>query len=64
MTEQPNDLRRPDPEETELSPEEVELGVWHGIIPPGPRAQARAFAEVFVLERRRVQVWQIGTEAA
>ena len=60
----PNDLRRPDPDETELSEDEVRIGVCAGIIPPGPRAQARAFGSVFVLERRRVEVWQIGTEVA
>ena len=57
------DLRRPDPDETELSEDEVRIGVFAGIIPAGPRAQARAFADVFVMERRRVQVWQIGEVA-
>lgn len=63
MTE-PQDLRRPDPDETPLSADEVKVGVYRGLIPPGPRACARAFADVLVLERRRVQVWQISTEAA
>lgn len=63
MTE-PQDLRRPDPDETPLSQAEVLQGVRDGVIPPGPHACARAFADVFVLERRRVQVWQISTEAA
>lgn len=47
MTEQPNDLRRPTPNETELSVLEVRVGLRDGIIPPGPRARARAFADAY-----------------
>lgn len=57
---EPHDLRRPDPDETELSQDEVRHGTFRGLIPLGPRAHARAFGDVFVLERRRVEVWQIG----
>lgn len=32
-------------------------------MPVIPRAHARAFAEVTVAERRRVEVWQIGEAA-
>ena len=63
MTDHPNDLRRPDVDETPLSPEEVRQGVNRGLIDLGPRARARAFADVYVLERRRVEVWQIGEPA-
>lgn len=44
------DLRRPDPDETELSILEVRMGLRDGVIPPGPRARARAFADVYVGE--------------
>lgn len=57
------DLRRPDIDETPLSGEEVRHGVVRGIIPQGPRAHAHAFAEVTVVQRRLVEVWQIGEAA-
>lgn len=70
----PQDLRCPDIDETPLSTEEVRHGVVRGFIPPGPRAHAHAFVDVYVgdgwatpgrlIERRRVEVWQIGEVAA
>lgn len=50
------DLRMPSPDETQLSPDEVLVGLREGVIPPGPVACARAFAEVVVMQRRRVLV--------
>jgi len=37
------DLRRPDPDETALSPCEVLCGIREGTIPNGPAARAHAF---------------------
>ncbi|MCZ4315154.1 hypothetical protein O4H66_17240 [Comamonadaceae bacterium G21597-S1] len=51
-----DDLRSPNPDETELSTLEVRQGLRDGSIPPGPRARARAFADAWVWERRRVEV--------
>ena len=60
----PQDLRTPTPDETELSTLEVRQGLREGSIPPGPRARARAFADVYVAERRRVEVLDFYREAA
>ena len=59
-----NDLRRPDRDETPLSDAEVLLGVREGSIPAGPHARARAFADVLVVERRRVEVINFEEQAA
>jgi hypothetical protein len=50
-----NDLRHPDVDETPLSESEVLQGLRDGSISDGYHARARAFAEVLVLERRRVE---------
>lgn len=50
------DLRKAETDETPLSREEVAQGLREGVIPPGPVACARVFAEVWVAERRRVEV--------
>ena len=59
-----NDLRQPTHDETPLSQAEVLQGVREGVIPEGPRARARAFAWVGVVERRRVEVLDFYREAA
>jgi hypothetical protein len=59
-----NDLRRPDRDETPLSDAEVLIGVREGTIPTGPHARARAFCDVLVLERRRVEVFNFEEQAA
>lgn len=51
-----SDLRLPDRDETPLSESEVLQGVREGIVPPGPLACARAFADVLVIDRRRVEI--------
>lgn len=51
-----HDLRQPDDGETPLSACEVERGIAEGVIRPGPVAQARAFADVLVVQTRRVEV--------
>lgn len=48
------DLRTPDWHETPLSEDEILLGLREGSIPYGPKA--RQICEVFVTERRIVEV--------
>lgn len=58
------DLRKPDQDETGLSREEVLHGMRTGHIPSGPRSRSIAFADVIVVERQRVQIFDFYREAA
>lgn len=51
------DLRRPDVDETPLSPHEVAIGINTGAVPAGPIATR--IVDVYVFQRQRVQVFNI-----
>jgi len=51
------DLRPPEQDETPLTPEEVNIGLREGILEgPIARKMQRDFREVFVVQRKVVQV--------
>lgn len=54
----PRDLRVPMIDETPLSGEEVRHGLREGLIACGPVAQRVAFADVLVVSRERVEVFE------
>jgi len=55
MNHETRDMRLPDVDETELSPQEVMVGLRAGLL-DGPIARAHAFAEVTVVTRQRVEI--------
>lgn len=57
------DLRIADPDETQLSREEVLHGLRVGEICNGPVSRTRTFTEVTVVERRLVEVINFGVLA-